>query len=61
MSDGRLAVARMIGGGADARDAHLGLIELAAAVCRPELPACERCPLDAMCVTSRKQRQEILF
>ena len=36
MSDGRLAVARMIGGGSDARDAHLGLVELAAAVCRPE-------------------------
>ena len=36
MSDGRLAVARMIGYGETARDAHLGLIELAAAVCRPE-------------------------
>ena len=37
MSDGRLAVARMIGYGDAARDAHLGLIELAAAVCRPEV------------------------
>ena len=61
MSDGRLAVARMIGGGSDARDAHLGLIELAAAVCRPEKPSCEACPLEATCVASRTHRQEILF
>ena len=37
MSDGRLAVARMIGYGDNARAAQLGLIELAAAVCRPEV------------------------
>ena len=36
MSDGRLAVARMIGYGEDARDAQLGLIEMAASMCRPE-------------------------
>ena len=47
MSDGRLAVARMIGYGDNARDAHLGLIELAAAVCRPEVRACDVCPLAA--------------
>ena len=45
MSDGRLAVARMIGYGDNAREAHLGLIELAAAVCRPEIRACDGCPL----------------
>ncbi len=61
MSDGRLAVARMIGGDSDARDAHLGLLELAAAVCRPETPACEACPLEATCIASRTRRQEILF
>jgi DNA (cytosine-5)-methyltransferase 1 len=61
MSDGRLAVARMIGYGSDARDAHLGLVELAASTCRPDAMACERCPLDAMCATPRTQRQEILF
>jgi DNA (cytosine-5)-methyltransferase 1 len=53
MSDGRLAVARMIGGGSDARDAHLGLIELASAVCRREAPACEVCPLSAACAFAR--------
>jgi len=58
MSDGRLAVARMIGYGSDARDAHLGLVELAASVCRPDAMACDRCPLDAMCAETRLQRQE---
>jgi DNA (cytosine-5)-methyltransferase 1 len=63
MSDGRLGVARMIGNGRDARDAHLGLIELAANVCRPERPLCAECPLDAMCLESRTatEHQEILF
>lgn len=49
MTAGRLAVARMIGDGANARQAHLGLIELAASVCRPAEPACTRCPLSAAC------------
>jgi DNA (cytosine-5)-methyltransferase 1 len=52
MSDGRLAVARMIGYGEDARDAHLGLIELAAAICRPEARACNACPLVTTCASS---------
>jgi len=53
MSDGRLAVARMIGYGDDARDAHLGLIELAATVCRPEIRDCHACPLEMTCTGSR--------
>lgn len=61
MSDGRLAVARMIGYGSEARDAHLGLVELAASLCRPDAMACERCPLEEMCAAPRTQRQEILF
>ena len=44
LTDGRLGVARMIGNGSDAREAHLGLIELAAAVCRPAEPACVQVP-----------------
>lgn len=59
MSDGRLAIARMIGGGNEARDAHLGLVELAAAVCRPETPSCNECPLQDACIASRTQRKEI--
>ncbi len=61
MSDGRLAVARMIGYGGDARDAHLGLIELAAAVCRPEVRACEVCPLAKRCASSLTGRNPVLF
>jgi DNA (cytosine-5)-methyltransferase 1 len=49
MTDGRLAVARMVGFGADARDAQLGLIELANSLCRPELPVCSECPLSSYC------------
>ena len=56
MSDGRLAIARMIGYGDDARDAHLGLIELAAAVCRPEVRACDMCPLAETCDSSPTHR-----
>jgi DNA (cytosine-5)-methyltransferase 1 len=61
MSDGRLAVARMIGYGRNARDAHLGLIELAAAVCRPETRLCNICPLAPTCASSSGPRQPILF
>lgn len=49
LTDGRLAVARMIGGGLTARNAHLGLIELAATICRPVAPLCSECPLANVC------------
>ena len=42
LTDGRLAVARMIGFGEYSRAAHLGLIELANSWCRPERPVCPR-------------------
>ena len=61
MSDGRLAVARMIGYGETARDAHLGLIELAASLCRPEAKGCHVCPLVDTCVTFAAESQSILF
>jgi DNA (cytosine-5)-methyltransferase 1 len=61
MSDGRLAVARMIGYGDNARDAHLGLIELAAAICRPEVRACDVCPLAETCASSPTHRNPVLF
>lgn len=63
LTDGRMAIARMIGGGADARDAHLGLIELAAAVCRPVDPKCSVCPLASVCASSAadEQRRSHLF
>ena len=52
LTDGRLAVARLIGGGGDARDAQLGVVEVAAAVCRPVEPLCEICPLSAWCASA---------
>ena len=63
LTDGRLGVARMIGNGSDAREAHLGLIELAAAVCRPADPACVQCPLEGQCRSSQAsvQRESFLF
>ncbi|HUY48537.1 MAG TPA: DNA (cytosine-5-)-methyltransferase [Streptosporangiaceae bacterium] len=63
LTDGRLGVARMIGYGSDARDAHLGLVELAAAVCRPAEPACVKCPLAELCHSSQvaAQRESLLF
>ena len=63
LTDGRLGVARMIGAGSDARDAHLGLVELAAALCRPAETMCERCPLAELCRNSQAadQREALLF
>jgi DNA (cytosine-5)-methyltransferase 1 len=49
LSDGRLAVARMIGDDNDARRSHLGLIELANTLCRPTDPVCISCPLQKLC------------
>jgi DNA (cytosine-5)-methyltransferase 1 len=49
MTDGRMAVARMIGFGPDARRAHLGLIEIANSICKPERPLCDQCPLVEHC------------
>lgn len=52
LTDGRLAVARLIGGGGNAREAQLGLVELAAAVCRPVDPLCDHCPLSGWCASA---------
>jgi DNA (cytosine-5)-methyltransferase 1 len=50
-SDGRLAIARLIGGDDWSRDAHLALIELAATLCSPKRrPDCGHCPLVDRCV-----------
>lgn len=61
MSEGRLAIARMVGGGDDSGAAHLGLFEVANSVCTPESPACGRCPLQIWCVeASRRPVQQPL-
>ena len=60
MTDGRLAVARMIGYGETSRDAHLGLIELAAGICRPETRICDVCPLATTCASSPANLHPVL-
>ncbi|RZU51208.1 DNA (cytosine-5)-methyltransferase 1 [Krasilnikovia cinnamomea] len=50
LTDGRLEVARMIGIDTDARSAHLGLIDLANTLCRPQEPVCHECPLAKKCI-----------
>ncbi|MGY1684416.1 DNA (cytosine-5-)-methyltransferase [Geodermatophilus sp. SYSU D00867] len=63
LSDGRMAVARIIGGGSNARAAHLALIEVAASICRPAEPLCDLCPLQQVCISSRadERRASMLF
>lgn len=63
LTDGRLATARMVGDGSNARDAHLGLVELAAGMCRPGVPSCTECPLARACSSSKadEQHQARLF
>jgi DNA (cytosine-5)-methyltransferase 1 len=55
LTDGRLAVARMIGFGRYSRTAHLGLIQLANSWCRPANPVCDECPLQENCAEGRQR------
>lgn len=54
-TDGRLAVARLVGAGEKGDNAHLALIELANAICTPAKPKCGECPLSLNCVESRRR------
>jgi DNA (cytosine-5)-methyltransferase 1 len=49
-TDGRIAVAGMIGLGDNSRPAHLGLIALAAEICQVDEPLCGACPLNQWCI-----------
>jgi len=61
LSEGRLAVARMIGGDESSHEAHLALIELANGSCSPQVPRCGDCPLESWCVeASRNPVQKAL-
>jgi DNA (cytosine-5)-methyltransferase 1 len=57
LTDGRLSVARMVGGATNFRQAHLGLIELANSLCRPVEPLCYECPVSDWCVASAADEQ----
>ena len=54
-TDGRIAVAAMIGFGNHSRPAHLGLIALAAEVCLVDKPRCCECPLRRWCASHRSK------
>ncbi len=58
MTDGRIAVARMIGIGSFSRQAQKGLIELANSICRPDSPACDRCPLRERCSSAIAEKDQ---
>lgn len=51
-TDGRIAVANMVGYGPQARVAHLALLELGADICTPAAPACGECPLATWCLSA---------
>lgn len=48
-SDGRIAIARLIGNSEASRAAQLALIELGQRVCTPKAPDCAGCPLAMSC------------
>ncbi len=60
LTDGRIALARMIGGGSEARAAQLAIIEIANSICRPTEPLCDRCPLASACVEAKSRRREAI-
>ena len=48
-SDGRLAVARLIGFGRPSRNAHVALLEIGRSICLTKEPECSACPLVRTC------------
>jgi DNA (cytosine-5)-methyltransferase 1 len=60
LSDGRLAIARMVGGDDSSHEAHLALIELGNGLCGPSIPNCAPCPLEPWCVEARPPTQAAL-
>ncbi len=58
MTDGRIAIARMIGIGSSSREAQKGLIELASSLCRPSSRECDRCPLSEHCNSAVVQKDQ---
>ncbi len=57
-SDGRIAVARLVGADPVSDGAHLALFELGRTVCTPARPACHVCPLRPWCATAAVELSE---
>jgi DNA (cytosine-5)-methyltransferase 1 len=62
-TDGRMALAALIGFGDHSNSAYLGLVDISRSVCRPRQPCCRECPLTAWCATgaANRRRQPVLF
>lgn len=54
-SQGRIAVAKLVGYDQESRAAHLGLLELASSVCTPRDPDCPSCPLVGWCTFANER------
>lgn len=51
-TDGRIAIAGLVGFGDTARTAQLALLEIGTDVCTPQSPKCSECPLSTWCQSS---------
>lgn len=58
-SDGRIAVARLVGFSGASRRAQLGLIVLGTTVCTPRSPSCAECPLVRWCQYAADRAAEV--
>lgn len=52
-SEGRLAVAKLIGNATSSRSAQLAILEIGNRVCTPKRPDCESCPLSEWCTAAK--------
>ena len=55
LTDGRLALARMVGAGVSSRSAQLALIEISNVLCRAGEPICDLCPLVGSCMEAARR------
>jgi DNA (cytosine-5)-methyltransferase 1 len=62
LTDGRIELARLVGGGEDAPLRMAALRLVGKTSCRPAEPVCATCPLDQQCVFTReRQRANVIF
>lgn len=60
-SDGRIAIARLVGVEPDARPANLALVVIAQSICLPAEPRCGECPLEDVCESSHDFQRQMSF
>lgn len=57
-SAGRIAIAKLVGYGPDARSAQLALLEVGTDICLPKRPKCSECPLRPWCLSANEFESE---